>query len=82
MLWKYFRLYLLRPREWLQSIEMGMSVWLSVREYIAGTTRAIFTTFLCMLPMSMARSCSGTLTISCIAYRREGVTGVHSAGEV
>jgi len=34
---------------------------------------------LCMLPVSVARSSSGTLTI---AYRREGVTGVHSPGEV
>ena len=38
--------------------------------------------FLFMLPMSMARSSSGILTIGRIAYRREGVTGVHSAGEV
>jgi len=36
---------------------------------------------LCMLPMSVAWS-SGMLTIGHIAYRREEVTGVHSAGEV
>jgi len=30
----------------------------SVREHIPGTTRAIFTKFLCMLPMAVARSSS------------------------
>jgi len=35
-----------------------------------------------MLPKSVARSSSGTLMIGRIAYQREGVTGVHSAGEV
>jgi len=44
---------------------------LSVREDISGTTRAIFTKFLCMLPMSVARFFSGMLTIGRIAYRRE-----------
>jgi len=38
--------------------------------------------FLCMLPMSAARFSSGMLTIVRIANRREGVTGVYSAGEV
>ena len=38
--------------------------------------------FLCMLPMSVARSCSSMLMIDRITYRREGVTRVHSAGEV
>ena len=47
-----------------------MSVCLSVREDISGTTRAIFTTFLCMLPVFVARSSSGMLTIGRIAYRR------------
>jgi len=54
-----------------QYCDVGMSVCLSVREAISGTTRAIFTKFLCMLPMSVARSSSGTLTIGRIAYRRE-----------
>jgi len=31
-------------------------VCLSVREHISGTTRAIFTNFLCMLPMTVAQS--------------------------
>ena len=44
---------------------------------------AIFTKFLCMLPMSMVRSSSDMLTIGRVAYRREGyVTRVHSADEV
>jgi len=46
---------------------------LSVRDNISGTRRAIFTKFLCMLPMSLARSSSGMFTIGRIAYRREGV---------
>jgi len=50
-----------------------LCVCLSVREDISGTTRAIFTNFLCMLPMSVARSSSGMFTIGRIAYRREGV---------
>jgi len=51
---------LLHPWEWLRSIVMSMSlcvcvcvcVCLSVREDISGTTCAIFTKFLCMLPIS------------------------------
>jgi len=35
-----------------------------------------------MLPMSVAWSSFGKLTIGPIAYRREGVTGIHSAGEM
>jgi len=57
-------------------------VCLSFREDIPGTTRAIFTKFLCMLPMPVARSSSGTLTTGSIAYWLERATGVHSAGEV
>jgi len=74
-------LYLLRPRERLRSIVMSMSVclWacesvsLSVRHDISGTTRAIFTKFLRMLPTSVAWSCSDMFTIGRIAYRREGI---------
>ena len=58
-----------------------LSVCLSVREDISGTTRAIFTKFLCMLPMSVPRSSFGMLTIGRIAYRPEWVKGIHSAGE-
>ena len=50
-----------------------MSVCLSVREDISGITRAIFTKFLYMLPMSIAWSSSDMFTIGRIAYRREGV---------
>ena len=38
--------FLLRPRQCLRSIVMSMSVCLSVREDISGTTRAIFTKFI------------------------------------
>jgi len=57
-------------------------VCLSVREDISGTTlrRAIFSKFLCMLPMSVARSSSGMLTIGRIAYRREGGDGSAQRG--
>jgi len=48
-------------------------VCLSVREDISGTTCAIFTKFLCMLPVSVARSSSDMFTIGRIAYRREWV---------
>jgi len=54
----------------------------SVREDISGTTLAIFTKVLCMLPMSEVRSFSGTLTIGRIAYRREGDDGSAQRGEV
>jgi len=36
---------------------------LSVREHISGTTRSIFTIFLCMLPTAVARSSSGGVAI-------------------
>jgi len=36
-----------------------LSVCLSVREHISGTTRPIFTNFFRMLPMSVVRSSSG-----------------------
>jgi len=64
------------------SMPVCLSVCLSVREDISGTTRAIFSNFLCVLLMSVARSSPGMLTIGRIAYRREGLTGVHIAGEV
>jgi len=69
---------LLRPREPMRSIAMSASVCclyvcLSVRYDIFGTTRAIFAEILCVLPMSVAPSSSGMLTIGRIAYRREGI---------
>jgi len=51
-------------------------VCLSVREDIPGTTGAIFTNFLCVLPMSVARSSSGTLRIGRIAASPIGGKGV------
>ena len=50
-----------------------LSVCLSVRQDISGTAFAIYTKFMCMLPMSVARSSSGMFTIGRIAYRREGI---------
>jgi len=47
---------------------MSMSVCLSVREDISGTTRAIFINFVCMLPMAVALSSSGRMT----KFRGEG----------
>jgi len=68
---------LLRPWERLRSTAMSMSVhlWvcLSVRKDISGTTREIFTNFLCMLPKNVWLSPPDTLTIGHIAYCREGV---------
>jgi len=43
--------------------------------------RDLYQFFVCMLPMSMAWS-FGMLMIGRIAYRWEGVTGMHNAGEV
>jgi len=61
---------ILRPQERLRSIVMSMSVCLPVCEHISGTSRV---NFFCTLPMSVARSSVGMLTIGRIAYRREGV---------
>jgi len=57
-----------------------VSVCPSLREDISGTTRAIFTIFLCMLPVSVARSSSGMLTTGRIACRREGIDGCAQRG--
>jgi len=91
------RKLLLRPLDRLRNLVMSicLSMCLSVHEDISGTTRAIFTKFLCVLPISVARSSSDTFTIGCIACRREMIffplkmhylqgkgMGVHSAGEV
>jgi len=45
-------------------IVMNTFVCLSVRHDISGATRAIFTKFLCMLPVAVARSSSGRMTKS------------------
>ena len=92
------RKLLLRPLDRLRNLVMSicLSMCLSVHEDISGTTRAIFTKFLCVLPISVARSSSDTFTIGRITYRREGVffptentllagkggMGVHSTGKV
>jgi len=81
-------LHVLRPRERLRSVVTSMSVCVCVclsvcvsvcpRGYLR--KRAIFTKFLCMLPMSVARSSSGMMTIGRIAYRREEGDGSAQRG--
>jgi len=66
---------LLRPWEWLRSIVMSMSVCVCVCLFARISPEPherSLPNFLCVLPMSVARS-SGTLTIGRIACRREGV---------
>jgi len=67
--------YYFAHRERLRSIVMTMSLCLCVclSARISGTTRAIFTKFLCLLPVSVAQSSSGMFTTGRITYRREGV---------
>ena len=79
---KCFRLFLLlRPRELLRSIVMSRPVCLSLcgsvcvlrvclSARISPEPHARSLPFLCVFPMSVARS-SGALTIGRIAYRRE-----------
>jgi len=72
---------LLRLRERLQSIMMSMFVSVSVclsvclRGRLWNHTCNLCQVFLCMLPMSVAQSSSGMLTIGCIACRQEGGDG-------
>ena len=70
---------LLRQREQLRSIVMGISVCLvsmcvclSAGIFPEPRARSL-SNFLYILPMSVARSSSGMLTIGRIAYCREGV---------
>ena len=51
-------------RSIVMSVCVRVCVRVSVREHISGTTRAIFTKFLCMLPMAVTRSSSGRVTKS------------------
>ena len=46
-----------------RSIVMSVSVCVSVRNHISGTTRPIFAKFWYMLPMAVARSSSGGVVI-------------------
>ena len=61
------------------SLSVRVTVCVSVRQDITGTTRAIFTNF---LHIAYVRdwSCSGKLTIGRIAYRREGGDGSAQRG--
>jgi len=58
-----------------------LSVRLSVRQDISGTPCAVFTKFMCMLRIAVARSSSGTLMIGRITYRREGGDGSAQRGQ-
>jgi len=55
-------------------VSVCLSLCLSVRQHISRTK------LLCMLPMSVARSTPGILTISRIAYGREGGDGRAQSG--
>jgi len=60
----------------LRSIVTNMSVCVSLSARISPEPHARpLPNLLCLLPMSVARSSSGLLTIGRIAYRREGVDG-------
>jgi len=54
---------LIVERSTVMSVSVCLSVCLSVRDHIFGTTRPIFTKFLRSLPMAVARSCSGGVVI-------------------
>ena len=59
-----FRCRLVTPppigeRSIVTSVSVCLSVCVFVRDHIFGTTRPIFTNFLCLLSMAVARSCSG-----------------------
>ena len=43
-----------------------ISLCVCVGEHISGTTGAIFTKFLCMCPMALTRSSSGSVAIRCV----------------
>ena len=45
------------------SVQVCLCLCLSVRDHIFGTTRPIFTVFLCMLPMAVAQSSCGGVVI-------------------
>jgi len=45
----------------------SVCVCLSIRDDISGTTRAIFTNFLFMLPMSVAQSSCSVVAMLCIS---------------
>jgi len=63
-----FRCRLVTPppigeRSIVTSVSVCLSVCVFVRDHISGTTRPIFTNFLCLLSMAVARSCSGGVVI-------------------
>jgi len=76
-----------KERETTAAKYNGLPYWVAIKicarlsARISPQVRSI-ANFLCMLPMSVARSFSSILTIGHIAYWREGVTGVHGADNV
>ena len=58
--------------EFVMSMSVCVSVRLSARIFPKPYARAIFAKFLCIMPMSVARSSSGKLMIGRIACRLEG----------
>jgi len=52
-------------------------VCLSVRDHLFGSARPIFTNFLCMLPMAVARSFSGGVVTLCTSGFMDDVIFAH-----
>ena len=71
--------YLLRPRERLRSSDECVCLSDRISPEPHARSLVLYQFFLYMLPMSVARSFSGMLTIGRIAYRREGVTPLGTA---
>jgi len=63
-------------------LSVCLFVCLFVREHISGTTLSIFTIFLCILPISVARSSFGGVAICYILpVFTDAVMSVHNAQE-
>jgi len=65
ILFQSFFYYSAPTGEWScdERVCVCVCVYLSVRDHIYRTTRPIFTKFLCVLPMAVARSSSGGVVI-------------------
>jgi len=58
-------------------LSVCVSVCVFVRDHIFGTTRPIFTNFLCMLPVAVARSSSGRSNTLCTSGFMDDVIFAH-----